>query len=150
MMDTQTMWVDATRCTGCGACVEVCPAEAIALVDGKAHIDEETCIGCGACADECPQDAIQPVVQGELVPTPVGARLPRPYQPGPLAQTAGTAVVVAGTGLLVKTASALARAVGRWLTRRPTATRPSAGSGTSPAGDRGSTGRQRRHRRRGR
>ena len=148
-MDTRTMWVDSDRCTGCGDCVEVCPTEAIALVEGKARVDEKTCIGCGACADECPQDAIQPVVQGELVPAPVGARLPSPYRPGPLAQTAGTAVVVAGTGLLVKTASALARAVGRWFSRWPAATRPSAGNGTSPAGDRGGTGRQRRHRRRG-
>jgi ferredoxin len=148
-MDTQTMWVDSDRCTGCGACVEVCPAGAMALVEGKARVDEETCIGCGSCADECPEGAIQPVVHGELVPAPVGARLPRPYQPGPLAQTAGAAVVVAGTGLLVKTAGALARAVGRWLVRRPAATRPPARSGASPAGDRDGTGRQRRHRRRG-
>lgn len=150
MMDTQKMWVNSDRCTGCGACVEVCPTEAIALVDGKARVDEETCIGCGACADECPQNAIQPVVQGELVPAPIGARYPRPYQPGPLAQTAGTAVVVAGMGLLMRAAGALARAVGRWFSRRPAPTRPSAGSGTSPAGGRGGTGRQRRHRRRGR
>ena len=148
-MDTRTMWVDSDRCTGCGDCVEVCPTEAIALVEGKARVDEETCIGCGACADECPQDAIQPVVQGELVPAPVGARLPRPYRPGPLAQTAGTAVVVAGTGLLVKTASALARAVGRWLTRRPAATRPPA-SGAARADGEADRGRRARHRRRGR
>ena len=44
-MDTQTMWVDSDRCMGCGACVEVCPAGAIALVEGKARVDEETCIG---------------------------------------------------------------------------------------------------------
>ena len=148
-MDTQKMWVDSDHCTGCGDCVEVCPAEAVALVEGKARVDEETCIGCGACVDACPEGAIQPVVQGELVPAPVGARLPRPYRPGPLAQTAGTAVVVASTGLLVKAAGALARAVGRWLTRRSVVPRSSAGSGTSPAGDRDGTGRQRRHRRRG-
>ena len=55
------------------------------------------------------------------------------YRPGPLVETAGAAVVVAGAGLLMKVAGALARAVpprvlvavGRWLTRRPTATRPS-------------------------
>ena len=147
-MDTQTMWVDADRCTGCGACVQVCPTEAIALVEGKARVDEEICIGCGACADECPENAIQPVVQGELVPAPERPA-PTVYRPGPLAQTAGAAVVVAGTGLLVRAAGALARSVGRWLTRRPAPTRPSAGNGTSPAGDRGGTGRQRRHRRRG-
>lgn len=150
MMDGQ-VWVDVTRCTGCSACVEVCPIGAIALVDGKARVDEELCTGCGACVDACPEGAIQPVitVQGELVPAPERPA-PTVYRPGPLVETAGAAVVVAGTGLLMKAASALARAVGRWLTRRSAVTRPSAGSGTSPAGDRGGTGRQRRHRRRGR
>jgi NAD-dependent dihydropyrimidine dehydrogenase PreA subunit len=151
MMDGQTVWADVTRCTGCGACVEVCPAGAITLVDGKARVDEELCTGCGACVDACPEGAIQPVVtvQGELVPAPERPA-PIAYRPGPLAETAGAAVVVAGTGLLMKAAGALARAVGRWLTRRSAVTRPSAGSGTSPAGDRGGAGRQRRHRRRGR
>jgi len=150
MMDTQNVWMDVARCTGCGACVEVCPAGAIGLVDGKAHVDEELCIGCGACVDACPEDAIQPVVQGELVPAPVGARSPRPYRPRPLAETADAAVVVAGTGLLMNAANALARAVGRWLARRSAVTRPSARSGTPPAGDRGGVGDRRRHRRRGR
>jgi NAD-dependent dihydropyrimidine dehydrogenase PreA subunit len=150
MMDTQTMWVDVTRCTGCGACVEVCPVEAIALVNGKARVDEELCTGCGACADACPEGVIQPVVtvQGELVPAPERPA-PTVYRPGPVVETAGAAVVVAGAGLLMKAAGALARAVGRWLMRRSPATEPSVGSGPSPAGDRGSTGRRRRHRRRG-
>jgi len=149
MMDGQTVWVDVTRCTGCGACAEVCPVGAIALVDGKARVDEELCTGCGACVDACPEGAIQPVAQGELILAPERPA-PTVYRPSPLAETAGAAVVVAGTGLLTKAAGALARAMGRWLTRRSAVTRPSAGSGTSPAGDRGGTGRQRRHRRRGR
>ena len=150
MMDGQTVWVDVTRCTGCGACVEVCPVGAIALVDGKARVDDELCTGCAACVDACPEGVIQPVVtiQGELVLAPERPA-PTVYRPSPLAETAGAAVVVAGTGLLMKAAGAVARAVGRWLTRRSAVTRPSAGSGTPAAGDRGGTGRQRRHRRRG-
>ena len=149
-MDGQTVWVDVTRCTGCGACVEVCPVGAIALLDGKARIDEELCTGCGACADACPEDVIQPVVtvQGELVAAP-GRPAPAVYRPSPMVETAGAAVAVAGTGLLMKAASALARVVGRWLTRRFAGTGISARGGTSPAGDRGGAGRQRRHRRRG-
>lgn len=159
MMDGQIVWVDVTRCTGCGACVEVCPVGAIALVDGKARVDEELCTGCGACVDACPEGVIQPVVtiQGELVLAPERPA-PTVYRPSPLAETAGAAIVVASTGLLMKAAGALARAVpprvlvavGRWLTRRSAVTRPPAGSGTPPAGDEGGTGRQRRHRRRGR
>ena len=150
MMDGQTMWVDIARCTGCGACVEVCPVEAIALVDGKARVDEDACTGCGACVDACPERAIHPVitVQGELVPAPERPA-PAVYRPSPLVETAGAAVVVAGTGLLTKAAGALARAVGRWLMRRSAATGPPAEDGASPAGDRGGVGDRRRHRRRG-
>ena len=45
-------------CTGCGACREACPADAIDIKDGKAQVDEPACVNCGACVDECPVDAI--------------------------------------------------------------------------------------------
>jgi ferredoxin len=46
-------------CTGCGACVDACPVEAIAMQDnGKAKVDPATCTDCGACVDECPVEAI--------------------------------------------------------------------------------------------
>jgi len=150
-MNTRTMWVDVTRCTGCGACVQVCPVGAIALMDGKAHIDEELCTGCGICASACPEDAIQPIIHGELIPAPARP-VPTAYRPGPLAETAGVAVVATGVGLLTKAAGTLARAVGRWLTRLFTETGPSAANGVSVAEGRGSAGRGRRarHRQRGR
>lgn len=50
--------IDTELCNGCGACVDICPAEAITIQDGKARIDEEKCLECGVCVDECPQDAI--------------------------------------------------------------------------------------------
>jgi Fe-S-cluster-containing hydrogenase component 2 len=151
MMDRQTVWVDVARCTGCGVCVEVCPVEAIALVDGKARIDEETCTGCRACVDACPEEAIQPVVQGELVPAPERP-VPTTYQPSPLAETAGAAAVAAGVGLLAKAAGALVRAVGRWLTQRPAPTglsprqRSAAANNSYPAVGRRGDGRGRGHR----
>jgi len=49
--------VDAEKCTACGLCVEVCPADAISL-DDIAQIDREKCTGCGQCVAECPQDAL--------------------------------------------------------------------------------------------
>jgi ferredoxin len=49
--------VDQDACTGCGACAEVCPVDAIS-VDDVAKVDPETCTECGTCVDECPVEAI--------------------------------------------------------------------------------------------
>jgi ferredoxin len=46
-------------CTACGACVAVCPVEAISEGDERYVIDADACTDCGLCADECPFDAIQ-------------------------------------------------------------------------------------------
>ena len=50
--------VDAEKCTACGACVDVCPVEAITMNEDVAVVDAENCTDCGACADECPTEAI--------------------------------------------------------------------------------------------
>ena len=50
--------VDKETCNACGACVEVCPVDAITMSEKKANIDSETCTECGVCVDECPVDAI--------------------------------------------------------------------------------------------
>ncbi len=49
--------VNVELCTGCETCVDVCPSEAIAMVDGKAFINDE-CIDCASCESECPEEAI--------------------------------------------------------------------------------------------
>jgi len=46
------------KCTACGECKEVCPADAIAEGDPKYVIDPATCIDCGVCVDACPVEAI--------------------------------------------------------------------------------------------
>ena len=50
--------VDRDRCTACGECVEVCPPEAIVIVDGSAVIEKRFCEECGECVDACPEEAI--------------------------------------------------------------------------------------------
>ncbi len=50
--------VNSDLCTGCGACLKVCPADAITIDDGVSRIDVHKCIGCGSCIAACPSKAI--------------------------------------------------------------------------------------------
>jgi len=66
--------IDATRCIGCGACVDVCPeGDVLAVIGGKAGIvNGYKCVGHGLCAEVCPVGAITIVMA-----TPsVGAEMP--------------------------------------------------------------------------
>jgi ferredoxin len=49
--------VDTLKCTGCEACVYVCPVSVLEVVDTKCRV-KEGCIGCCACVDECNWKAI--------------------------------------------------------------------------------------------
>ena len=40
-------------------CIESCPAAAISESDGVVLIDAEVCTGCGACVNVCPYQAIR-------------------------------------------------------------------------------------------
>ncbi|MEK6958936.1 MAG: 4Fe-4S dicluster domain-containing protein [archaeon] len=46
------------KCLYCGACVGVCPVQAIVLKDTHIVIDEKKCISCGACVKICPVGAM--------------------------------------------------------------------------------------------
>lgn len=156
MTSGQTVWVDRSRCTGCGTCVDVCPAGAVALKDGKARIDEATCVGCEACVGACPEGAIETVVQGELVTSQARAK-PAVPRPSPPAETPGTSVAT-GVGMLANAAGAVVRAVGDWITNRDApALTPQQGQATnarrfpsSTAGGGRGRGRSRRRHKHGR
>jgi uncharacterized protein len=46
------------KCTACGACIKICPSQAISFKEEKAFIDQIKCIGCGECLCACKFDAI--------------------------------------------------------------------------------------------
>ncbi len=47
------------KCVGCGQCVQICPVDAIEVVDGQARFDHSLCIGCAECLSCCPESAIR-------------------------------------------------------------------------------------------
>jgi NAD-dependent dihydropyrimidine dehydrogenase PreA subunit len=58
--------VDSEKCFSCGACVALCPVEAITLAnDFSVNFNKEKCVGstCSACVDACPARAIKSVKQ---------------------------------------------------------------------------------------
>ena len=46
------------ECIGCGNCAEICPVDAVKMVDERPRVDENWCIGCGVCAVSCPAEVI--------------------------------------------------------------------------------------------
>jgi ferredoxin len=53
------------NCTGCGACLDICPTEAIKMQDGHAVITID-CIDCGACPRVCPEGAIKRAINAAV------------------------------------------------------------------------------------
>ena len=50
-------------CMGFGDCAAACPAGAICMKDGIAHVDTSRCLGCGLCETICPKHIISMVPQ---------------------------------------------------------------------------------------
>jgi electron transport complex protein RnfB len=71
--------LDEDLCTGCEACVSVCPVDFIVKVSdpknpgyamGICTIDLAVCIGCKLCAQVCPWDVITMVPSEEVTKVP--------------------------------------------------------------------------------
>ena len=47
------------KCVDCGACVSLCPVNAISISDDwSILVDDQLCIGCAFCTSSCPMKAI--------------------------------------------------------------------------------------------
>lgn len=59
---------DRERCTGCGACIDICPVKAVRLENDTCLVDTDWCIGCGVCALPCPAGAVKLARKSGAVP----------------------------------------------------------------------------------
>jgi NAD-dependent dihydropyrimidine dehydrogenase PreA subunit len=154
--------IDVERCTGSGACVEVCPTGAIYLVEDRATVDQSLCNECEACIAACPTQAITlaTLERGPAAePVRVPARRPEPEVirvrtqtiPVPFRTTVlpvvGAGLVWAGREIVPRLADLLLDALDRWTARRRT-TEITRDVG-SPVREGKGGGRQQRRRRRG-
>lgn len=74
--------IEASACTGCGRCVQICPVEAMSLVSAndphrpkrtRAVLNEETCLGCGLCVRACRDGALTLASRAQRVITPLNS-----------------------------------------------------------------------------
>lgn len=57
---SQDVLRDESRCTHCGACIAICPAEAFTCdpVTRETAFDHDRCVLCGLCVKACPPRAM--------------------------------------------------------------------------------------------
>ena len=73
--------INMERCTGCGACLEVCPEGALYLVDDRVVLDSHLCRECEICIAVCPREAIlraEPIASSATEPAQTPALRPEP------------------------------------------------------------------------
>ena len=49
---------DPDGCTGCGSCVEQCPAQALSMAQDLPRVDMARCVTCFCCQEICPEKAM--------------------------------------------------------------------------------------------
>ncbi|HKE17149.1 MAG TPA: NAD(P)-binding domain-containing protein [Kofleriaceae bacterium] len=119
--------INTDRCTGCEACIEVCPTFVLELVDHKSSVvRRDGCIECRQCAQACPTTALVMHREGEEPPT---LRVPE-IDGSLMTAVPGQYLIgeVAGKPL-VKNAANMGRLVVEHMVA--TGLRPGAGSGAS-------------------
>jgi NAD-dependent dihydropyrimidine dehydrogenase PreA subunit len=113
------VYVDETRCTGCGLCTDVCPTGAISVVTGVARVEQSLCRECEVCLSACPTGAILALREPTQAEKPAPVRLPaptpvpvRPVAPAPRTTTSmqpwlGAALAFVGREVLPRMATFL-------------------------------------------
>lgn len=132
--------IDRILCDGCGACVDICPTNAIVLSAGKASIKQEFCKECRVCMNACPQGAIRAVEQIRVIEN----KTAKPYS-APASDTITTdrsSVVSSLLGAVINSGLALGTSAERNQPMQRTGRRQ--GNGRGQGGGRG----QGKHRRR--
>lgn len=71
------VYVDESRCVGCGLCVGPCPTGAIRMVGNVAQVEQSLCRECEVCMQACPNGALLSLME------PVGAGASAPVPPSP-------------------------------------------------------------------
>lgn len=52
--------INKSKCTACGLCVDACPEEVLALINGELVLEKpEDCIYCAICEETCPENAVR-------------------------------------------------------------------------------------------
>jgi NAD-dependent dihydropyrimidine dehydrogenase PreA subunit len=52
--------LDVTRCTGCGDCAAICPADCIAMCWRQpVLVRPRACVSCTLCVLACPEEALR-------------------------------------------------------------------------------------------
>lgn len=137
--------VNQEKCSGCGACLDVCPTSAISLEISKAVINQALCTQCEACISMCPSGALYTeVVELQIVPAarqPVPARAIASTLPErrTLAPWVGTTLAFLGQEILPRLANVAMAALEQRLSSQPTkittiSTWPTAGHGAASSG----------------
>src|SRR6476659_481285 len=100
--------INDDRCTGCDACVTVCPTDVLELVNNKSRVLRfGDCIQCEQCSMACPTTALVMHYEGTKAPPYRMPDLDEYYQAAPGLYLVGEA----GGKPLVKNASNLGRAI---------------------------------------
>jgi heterodisulfide reductase subunit A len=61
LISPEKISMDATKCNGCGQCIEICPVKAIVKAEAdrsKIAINSVSCVGCGMCIPVCSKGAL--------------------------------------------------------------------------------------------